>query len=259
MERIAKGSIGFNAPVRASNPDPSRGLHDTTIKVDSSNAHLFKEHVPFWPANRRASPVTSQYSHSSSAPLQSPSNNPQDEDSSLLNTLDLITPADLQKFGLIPELVGRIPVHCAVAPLSEHALIRVLTEPRNALLKQYVELFSLSGIELRFTQAAIRAVAHKASGMSTGARALRGVLETVLAESMFETPGSGVKYVLITKDVVDRKAAPIHLARGQGQLFQSLSVQEEEKEQNGNAPDLGQGTVQNFQEYRKKVSAAGSS
>jgi ATP-dependent Clp protease ATP-binding subunit ClpX len=254
MERIAKGSIGFNAPVRASNPDPSRGLHDTTIKVDASNAHLFKEHVPFWPSNQSSSTTTSPYVHPSSAPLPK-TQKESDEDSSLLNTLDLVTPADLQKFGLIPELVGRIPVHCAVTPLSEQALIRVLTEPRNALLKQYIELFALSNIELRFTQAAIRAVAHKASGMSTGARALRGVLENTLAESMFETPGSGIKYVLITRDVVDRKAAPIHLARGQGQLFQSLITQEEEREQNNSQEE---GTVHNFQEYRKKVSAAGS-
>lgn len=255
MERMAKGSIGFNAPVRSSNPDPARGLHDTTIKIDASNSHLFKEHIPFYRSNESPTTTSSPYTHSASAPL--PKSSSTDEDTNLLNTLDLVTPVDLQKFGLIPELVGRIPVHCAVTPLSEQALIRVLTEPRNALLKQYIELFALSNIELRFTQAAIRAIAHKASGMSTGARALRGVLETTLAESMFETPGSGIKYVLITEDVVERRAAPIHLARGQGTLFQNLIAQEAENEQSAAIPQE-QGMAQTFQEYRKKVSAAGS-
>ncbi|KAF2671642.1 ClpX, ATPase regulatory subunit [Microthyrium microscopicum] len=247
MERIAKGSIGFNAPVRAS-ADPNKGSHDTTIKVDRSNAHLFKDHIPFWHSPSETTP----YAHSSNAPL--PRKTEPEDDPNLLNTLDLITPSDLQKFGLIPELIGRIPVHCAVSPLSERALVRVLTEPRNALLKQYQSLFNLSGIELRFTTAAIRAIASKASGLGTGARGLRGVLEQVLAESMFEAPGSGTKYVLVTKEVVERRAAPVHLARGQGQLFASLAAQEEEREGDG---ESGDGAVSNFQEYRKKVSAAG--
>jgi ATP-dependent Clp protease ATP-binding subunit ClpX len=248
MDRIAKGSIGFNAPIRASNPDPSKGLHDTTIKVDASNAELFKEHLPFWSISPTAS---SQYTHSSNPYHNHPS---ETEDPTLLNTLDLLTPADLQKYGLIPELIGRIPIHCALSPLSEDALARVLTEPRNALLKQYEMLFSLSNIELRFTTAAIRQVARKAVGMGTGARGLRGVLENVLGESMFEAPGSATKYVLVTEDVILRKSAPIHLARGQGQLFQSLVQQAEEREIEQRD---GVDGASNFQEYREKVSAAG--
>jgi len=116
-------------------------------------------------------------------------------------------------------------------------------------------LFSLSNIELKFTSGAIREVAKKAVGMGTGARGLRGVLENVLGESMFEAPGSSTKYVLVTSDVIQRKSAPIHLARGQGQLFTSLIQQEEDKFRNQQHPveeDLG---LNNFQEYRKKASA----
>jgi ATP-dependent Clp protease ATP-binding subunit ClpX len=252
MDRIAKGSIGFNAPIRASNPDPSKGLHDTTIKVDSSNAELFKEHLPYWSVSPSSS---SQYTHSSDAPFyKSPGDR---EESTFLNTLDLLTPADLQKYGLIPELIGRIPIHCALSPLSEDSLVRVLTEPRNALLKQYETLFSLSNIELRFTSGAIREVAKKAVGMGTGARGLRGVLENVLSESMFEAPGSSIKYILVTSDVIQRKSAPIHLARGQGQLFQSLITQEEDGHRNDLSSEEDETGLSNFQETREKVSASG--
>jgi ATP-dependent Clp protease ATP-binding subunit ClpX len=254
MDRIAKGSIGFNAPVRASNPHPSKGLHDTTIKIDSTNADLFKEHLPYWSVSP-TSPST-QYTHPSTPYPTAPAA----PESTTLNTLDLVTPADLQKYGLIPELIGRIPIHCALSPLSPTALMRVLTEPRNALLKQYETLFSLSNITLHFTRGAIRAVAHKAADMGTGARGLRGVLEGVLAESMFEAPGSSVRYVLVMEGVVTRREPPIHLARGQGQLFQSLVRQEEEREaegREGTADCQADESVGNFLEYREKVSAAG--
>jgi ATP-dependent Clp protease ATP-binding subunit ClpX len=248
MERIAKGSIGFNAPIRASLPDGSKASHDTTIRIDASNASLFEEHLPY-----SFSPSTpSPYAHT---PTPIPTTDPSD-DPALLNTLDLVTPSDLQKFGLIPELIGRIPIHVAVAPLSLSSLIRVLTEPRNALIKQYASLFSLSNIDLRFTSAAIRAVAQRAEKLGTGARGLRGVLEGVLADSMFEAPGSGVKYVLVTKDTVDRKTPAVHLGRGQRQLFESLWRQAEESlAEEGSAEGEGdrEGLV-----YRKKVSAAGS-
>lgn len=89
--------------------------------------------------------------------------------------------------------------------------------------------------------------------MGTGARGLRGVLENVLSESMFEVPGSSVKYVLVTEDVILRKSAPIHLGRGQRQLFENLLSQEEERERDGDRQDA---EVGNFQEYREKVSAS---
>jgi ATP-dependent Clp protease ATP-binding subunit ClpX len=251
MDRIAKGSIGFNAPVRASNPHPSKGLHDTTIKIDSSNADLFKEHLPYWSVSPTS--TSTQYTHPATPPYTT---TPATPETTTLNTLDLVTPADLQKYGLIPELIGRIPIHCALSPLSPTALTRVLTEPRNALLKQYETLFALSNITLHFTHGAIRAVAHKAADMGTGARGLRGVLEGVLAESMFEAPGSSVRYVLVPEGVVTRREPPVHLTRGQGQLFQSLVRQEEERDEEGRDTSTAE-DVGNFQEYREKISAAG--
>jgi ATP-dependent Clp protease ATP-binding subunit ClpX len=250
LDRIGKGSIGFNAPVRSSLSDPKRGLHDTRIKIDSSNAELFQEHMKY----RNISPsATSPYSHAAN-PTSSHSSA---EDDTLFNTLDLLTPADLQKYGLIPELVGRVPIHCALSPLSEESLVRVLTEPKNALLKQFEVRFSLSGIELRFTTGAIREVARRAAGLGTGARGLLGVFEGVLRESMFEAPGSSTKYVLVTSDVVKGKSAPIHLARGQGQLFQSLiSKEEDEHRQQHEIGD--EHNSESFQDCDKRVSATGS-
>jgi ATP-dependent Clp protease ATP-binding subunit ClpX len=90
---------------------------------------------------------------------------------------------------LIPELVGRIPVSTALSALDEEALVRVLTEPRNSLMRQYDQLFQLSGVELRFTSGALRQVAQSALGMGTGARGLRTVMERLLGDAMFEAPG----------------------------------------------------------------------
>jgi ATP-dependent Clp protease ATP-binding subunit ClpX len=162
---------------------------------------------------------------------------------------------DLQKYGLIPELVGRVPIHCALSPLSEDSLVRVLTEPKNALLKQFEVRFSLSGIELRFTTSAVREVAKRAVGLGTGARGLLGVLEGVLRESMFEAPGSSTKYILVTSDVITGKSAPVHLARGQGQLFQSLFAKEEDEYRQHEDETHG---AESFPEYGKRVSATGS-
>ena len=105
------------------------------------------------------------------------------------NPLDLVEPTDLQTYGLIPELVGRIPVSAALSALDEESLVRVLTEPRNSLMRQYEQLFQLSGVELRFTRGALREVAKSALDMGTGARGLRTVCERLLTETMFEAPG----------------------------------------------------------------------
>ena len=179
LDRISKGSIGFGAPVRASNPNS--GPHDTMLKGEDA---LFKKHLPFFvpPPTPASSTPFGKAPNASPQPSSPP---PQ----ALYNTLDLVEPADLQKYGMIPELVGRIPISCALSALDEEALVRVLTEPRNSLLRQYEQLFQLSGIELRFTSGALREVAKAAGGMGTGARGLRTVLERLLGESMFETPG----------------------------------------------------------------------
>lgn len=110
---------------------------------------------------------------------------------------------DLLKFGLIPEFVGRFPVLTTLSDLDVPALIRVLTEPRNALVKQYQALFEIEGVELQFTDAAVKAVARRAALMKTGARALRTILEEVMLDLMYDIPAlGGVKSVMITEEVI---------------------------------------------------------
>lgn len=125
--------------------------------------------------------------------------------------------------------VGRIPIIAAVESLDEEMLVRVLTEPRNALLKQYTELFSLSGVELRFTSPALRQVAKSALAMNTGARGLRTVMERLLSDAMFESPGSSIKYVLVTEAVSKKECPPIYFGRGQQHVFHSMIATEEEE------------------------------
>ncbi len=125
------------------------------------------------------------------------------------NLIERAQPDDLLKYGLIPEFVGRFPVLTTLADLDEAALVRVLTEPKNALLKQYEALFELEQVRLQFTPAAIKAVAHRAASMKTGARALRSILEDVMLDLMYEVPAlSGVKAVVITDDVINGVGQP---------------------------------------------------
>ncbi len=120
-----------------------------------------------------------------------------------------ILPEDLLKFGLIPEFVGRMPVTSTLHQLDEAALIDILTQPKNALTRQYKYLFELDGVELTFDQDALVAVAHKAIERKTGARGLRAILEDVMLEIMFDIPSrNDIKSCEITKDVIEKKAAP---------------------------------------------------
>lgn len=117
---------------------------------------------------------------------------------------------DLVKFGLIPELVGRLPVITALDNLDEDALVRIMSEPKNALVKQYQYLFSIDGIELNFEEEALRIIAQKTLEAGTGARGLRSVIEKLLMEYMYSFPSSGKTGVLtITKDTVENGADPI--------------------------------------------------
>lgn len=116
---------------------------------------------------------------------------------------------DLVKFGLIPELVGRLPVVCAIDELSEQDLIRILTEPKNAIVKQYKKLFELEGVELEFEEEALKEIAKKAIERKTGARGLRSIVENLLLETMFEIPSdTDVEKVIITKECITKKAKP---------------------------------------------------
>jgi ATP-dependent Clp protease ATP-binding subunit ClpX len=114
-----------------------------------------------------------------------------------------VQPEDLRKFGLIPEFIGRLPVLAAVTPLDKPALIQILSEPKNALVKQYQRMFEIDGFELEFDEDALEAIAEEAIKRETGARGLRSILEETLGQIMFEIPGSTAQgLVQITKGVV---------------------------------------------------------
>lgn len=121
-----------------------------------------------------------------------------------------IQPQDLLKYGLIPEFIGRIPVIASLHQLDEATLIRILTEPRNALVKQYVKMFTIEGVELEFQKEALVAIAKKALENKTGARGLRGIIENIMLDIMFEVPSNeNIQKVIITEDVVEKKLEPI--------------------------------------------------
>jgi ATP-dependent Clp protease ATP-binding subunit ClpX len=126
-----------------------------------------------------------------------------------------LTTRDLQAYGLIPEFLGRLPVISTLHPLSIPDLVRILIEPKNALVKQYQAIFEGYGCELRFTRKALDAVAAEGYKRGGGARGLRGVLEEVLAEAMFEVPSSSVRYCLITGRVVKGEDPAGYFSRGQ--------------------------------------------
>ncbi|QLC72503.1 ATP-dependent Clp protease ATP-binding subunit ClpX [Pseudomonas sp. LPB0260] len=121
-----------------------------------------------------------------------------------------VEPDDLVKFGLIPEFVGRLPVIATLEELDEAALMQILTEPKNALTKQYAKLFEMEGVELEFRPDALKAVSHKALERKTGARGLRSILEGILLDTMYEIPSqSEVSKVVIDESVIDGSSKPL--------------------------------------------------
>ena len=121
-----------------------------------------------------------------------------------------VEPEDLLKFGLIPEFVGRLPIIATLTDLDEAALISILTEPKNALVKQYSKLFEMEGVRLRFSDDALKAVALKAIKRKTGARGLRAILESILLDLMYELPSmQNVEEVIINAEVVDNGSPPL--------------------------------------------------
>ena len=125
-------------------------------------------------------------------------------------TLKKVLPQDLTKFGLIPELVGRLPIVVTLESLDRDALVRILKEPRNSLVRQYIRLFELDDVELEFQDDALEAIADIAIGRDTGARGLRSILEDVLREIMFETPSDPeIRKVIITRETIQSKLPEI--------------------------------------------------
>ena len=128
-------------------------------------------------------------------------------DSSLLAE---VQPEDLLKFGMIPEFIGRLPVLAALKELDDEALVRILREPKNALVRQYQKLFELENVHLRLTEGALMAIAREALVRKTGARGLRAIMENIMLEIMYDIPSQpDIKEVLISEEVVLRNAQPI--------------------------------------------------
>ncbi|MCL4189237.1 MAG: ATP-dependent Clp protease ATP-binding subunit ClpX [Rhodobacteraceae bacterium] len=133
-----------------------------------------------------------------------------------------VEPEDLLKFGLIPEFVGRLPVIATLTDLDEEALVSILTEPKNALVKQYQRLFEIEGVDLSFTEDALRAIARRAIKRKTGARGLRSIMEDILLDTMFELPGmTSVEEVVVNEEAVNSGTRPL--------LIHSDRVQHEPK------------------------------
>ncbi len=132
------------------------------------------------------------------------------EERRLGQTLAQAEPEDLLRYGLIPELVGRLPVVASLDDLDETAMVEILTKPKNAISKQYKKFFEMEGVELHFTEEALKAVARMAMDRGTGARGLRAVIEEAMLEVMYDIPSQeGVTHVEVTEDVVLKKSPPI--------------------------------------------------
>jgi len=183
--RVAKGSIGFTAPLSSSN------------ETESSNGFM-----PFFTPNK---------SHSAH------------------HMLDMVEPGDLVRYGFIPEFISRLPSITTLAPLTPKDLRRVLTEVRGSLISQYSALFGYSGVEIKFSSGALDAICMKAAERGGGARGLRGIMESLLLQPMYEVPGSSIRHVLITERVVQGLEAPGYWCKGDGASFWTAWAEEEEK------------------------------
>ncbi|KAJ4395554.1 ATP-binding protein [Didymella pomorum] len=238
LDRKSMGGIGFGASIRSSSSEASAD----GVMLRGEEATRFKKDAPFYIPPEKPNPFGGIHQKK-----------PEDK----VNVLDYVQPADLQKYGIIPELIGRIPTVCAVSALDEEALVRVLTEPKNSLISQEQHKFYLRNIDLRFTSGALREIARKASKMGTGARGLRHVVDQLLLQAKYETPGSNVKHILVTQDAALLKTAPLYFQRGQANAFQATLTQEEERwdEELRSKEDALNGHVHSFEEYRKAGAA----
>lgn len=237
LNRKAKGGLGFGAQVRSSDANKN-----DTVLSDADVASFSKDMPVYIPVETENSP-------------RGHTRNTQYREEQY-NILNYVEPTDLQKYGMIPELVGRIPKICAVSSLDEEALVRVLTEPENSLIEQEQRLFLADGIQLYFTSASLREIAARARNMGTGARGLKAMVERVLLGCKFETPGSSIKHILVTREAAQLKRAPLLFAKGQSQTFETMYKQEEDewlqaKEQHAND------SIGSFVKYREAGAAGG--
>jgi len=133
-------------------------------------------------------------------------------------TFDMVEPDDLVHFGLIPELVGRLPIIASLSEISEEDMVRILTEPKNSLIRQYQKLFSIDDVELNFEEDALLAIAKKSIKRKTGARGLRAILEENMIDIMYELPEYEGYEVLITKEVIEDGDAPIYIKKNRKKI-----------------------------------------
>ncbi|MDE7380856.1 MAG: ATP-dependent Clp protease ATP-binding subunit ClpX [Muribaculaceae bacterium] len=126
------------------------------------------------------------------------------------NLMRYILPEDLKSFGLIPEIIGRLPVLTSLEPLDREALRRILTEPKNAIVRQYERLFELDGLKLKFTDEALDAIVDRALKYKLGARGLRGIVETIMVDAMFEAPSGEKKQFIVDKEFVETQLNKAH-------------------------------------------------
>ncbi len=154
---------------------------------------------------------------------------PQEEE----HILEKLEPQDLLKFGLIPEFVGRLPVMVTLDNLDEQALVNILTEPKNSLVKQYQALMEMDGVQLEFEDAALKAIAHKASERKTGARGLKAIIESVMEDIMYEVPSmEKVERCIITEKVVE-KVEKATLIEGDGKRMPAHNTKRKASRQDG--------------------------
>lgn len=148
-----------------------------------------------------------------------------DEKKNLTEVIHEVEPEDLVKYGLIPEFVGRLPVHATLQELDEEALVRILTEPKNSLSKQYKKMFSLEDVELELREDALLAVARQAKKRNTGARGLRSILEGTLLDVMYDIPSEkDVTKVVVDEGVIEGDAEPLKIYSGKGKSQSSAKT-----------------------------------
>lgn len=231
LRRVSKPSLGFGSAIASRAGSSFSGSKE--ILPAAMYAHL--PHQPP-PAAAEARPSSSRSTTTTSSPFPSGGG---------FTPLDLTTPADLQAFGFIPELIGRMHNICALAPLSLGELFRILTEPRNSLVAQYTALFETYPSRLFFTRRALRAIAQRAAANETGARGLKMEMERVLADPMFDAP---TPYVLITEACVSgREKAGYWGKDGRMELMRRL----DEEDEADDAATRPAPTSESFGQYRE--------
>ena len=196
--KIIEGTVA-NVPPQGGRKHP----HQEFLRVDTSNI-LFIGGGAFVGLEEIIKKRVGQMGMGFEASLKS------EDDDSLSELLAQVNPEDLLKYGLIPEFVGRLPVVATLHDLDQEALVRILTEPKNALVKQYRKLVEFEGVSLQFTEGALVAIAEKALERNTGARGLRSIIEDLMLDTMYELPDMvGVKEIVINENVVKRKESPL--------------------------------------------------